>query len=114
MSNGKPTPSKAFDGPGRIDVHHHCFPGTVDELQSEFENNSYNLNYTPFPKTPGEHLKYMDEVGIQTAVIVREYTERLTVLSAHDTRLHPSSTSGTMTCHRQNLSFCAKGLWKLN
>jgi 6-methylsalicylate decarboxylase len=65
-----PTRSTAFKGPGRIDVHHHCFPGTVADLQSEFEHNSYNLNYTPFPKTPEEHLKYMDEVGIQTAVIV--------------------------------------------
>lgn len=73
QKNQGATPSTAFDGPGRIDVHHHCFPGTVDELQSEFENNSYNLNYTPFPKTPEEHLKYMDEVGIQTAVIVRSW-----------------------------------------
>ena len=64
------TPSSAFDGPGRIDVHHHCFPGTVKELQSEFEYNSYNLNYTPFPQGPEEHLEYMDEVNIQTAVIV--------------------------------------------
>lgn len=37
----------------------------VAELQSEFENNSYNLNYSPFPKTPEDHLKYTDEVGIQ-------------------------------------------------
>ena len=62
--------STAFSGAGRIDVHHHCFPATVPELKSEFEDNSYNLNYTPFPSTPQEHLKYMDEVGIQTAVIV--------------------------------------------
>ena len=68
--HGSAIPSNAFHGPGRIDVHHHCFPGTVPELQSEFEDNSYNLNYTPFPKTPQDHLKYMDEVGIQTAVIV--------------------------------------------
>jgi 6-methylsalicylate decarboxylase len=66
-----PSRSTAFKGLGRIDVHHHCFPGTVDELQSEFEHNSYNLNYTPFPKSPKEHLEYMDEVGIQTAIIVR-------------------------------------------
>jgi hypothetical protein len=65
-----PSRSTAFKGLGRIDVHHHCFPGTVDELQSEFEHNSYNLNYTPFPKTPEQHLAYMDEVGNQTAVIV--------------------------------------------
>lgn len=63
-------PSAAFEGRGRIDVHHHCFPGTLKELQSEFENNSYNLNYTPFPQGPQDHLGYMDEVGIQTAVIV--------------------------------------------
>ncbi|KAJ5626399.1 2-amino-3-carboxymuconate-6-semialdehyde decarboxylase [Penicillium lagena] len=61
--------SIAFAGLGRIDVHHHCFPGTVPELKSEFEDNSYNLNYSPFPSTPQEHIKYMDEVGIQTAVI---------------------------------------------
>lgn len=71
-----PARSTAFNGLGRIDVHHHCFPGTVDELQSEFEHNSYNLNYTPFPKTPDEHLEYMDEVGIQTAVIVSFSTFR--------------------------------------
>ncbi|KPI34540.1 2-amino-3-carboxymuconate-6-semialdehyde decarboxylase [Cyphellophora attinorum] len=64
-----PRPSQSFSGPGRIDVHHHCFPGEIQELQSEFENNSYNLNYTPFPKSAEEHLVYMDEVGIQTAVI---------------------------------------------
>ena len=64
-------PSTAFTGLGRIDVHHHCFPGTEPELMSEFEANSYNLNYTPFPTTPQEHLNFMDEVGIQTAVIVR-------------------------------------------
>ncbi|MCJ1300686.1 hypothetical protein MMC08_003483 [Hypocenomyce scalaris] len=62
-------PSTAFTGLGRIDVHHHCFPGTEPELMSEFEANSYNLNYTPFPTTPQEHLNFMDEVGIQTAVI---------------------------------------------
>jgi hypothetical protein len=67
----EPQPSAAFEGPGRIDVHHHCFPGTLEELQSEFEHNSYNLNYTPFPQGPEEHLEYMDKVGIQTAVIVR-------------------------------------------
>ena len=70
-------PSRAFEGPGRIDVHHHCFPGSVPELQSEFESNSYNLNYAPFPRTPDEHLNYMDEVGIQTAVIVWTYAARV-------------------------------------
>jgi hypothetical protein len=74
MSVNPAARSTAFEGLGRIDVHHHCFPGTVDELQSEFEHNSYNLNYTPFPKTPEEHLMYMDEVGIQTAVIVSSST----------------------------------------
>lgn len=69
---GKAEPSTAFDGPGRIDVHHHCFPGTLEELQSEFEHNSYNLNYSPFPQGPEEHLEYMDRVGIQTAVIVSD------------------------------------------
>jgi hypothetical protein len=74
MSVNPAARSTAFEGLGRIDVHHHCFPETVDELQSEFEHNSYNLNYTPFPKTPEEHLMYMDEVGIQTAVIVSSST----------------------------------------
>ncbi|KAK7897455.1 hypothetical protein LTR67_005344 [Exophiala xenobiotica] len=65
----KAKPSTVFTGPGRIDVHHHCFPGSLQELQSEFEHKSYNLNYTPFPQGPEEHVKYMDEVGIQTAVV---------------------------------------------
>jgi hypothetical protein len=68
----KAKPSTVFTGPGRIDVHHHCFPGSLQELQSEFEHKSYNLNYTPFPQGPEEHVKYMDEVGIQTAVVVNE------------------------------------------
>ena len=68
-----PQASTAFAGKGRIDVHHHCFPSTVPEIASEFENNSYNLKYSPFPGTPEDHLAYMDEVGIQTAVIVTPF-----------------------------------------
>jgi hypothetical protein len=68
----KSTPSTAFKGPGRIDVHHHCFPGTVPELRSEFQDNNFDIPFVNFPTTPQEHLDYMDEVGIQTSVIVSQ------------------------------------------
>ncbi len=69
-SMSKPSPSTAFKGPGRIDVHHHCFPGQVPELRSEFKDNNFGIGFLHFPSKPEEHLSYMDEVGIQSAVIV--------------------------------------------
>lgn len=62
--------STQFQGLGSIDVHHHCFPETVAELRSEFQDNKYGIAFTDFPVKPEEHLSYMDEVGVQTAVIV--------------------------------------------
>ncbi|CAM1503474.1 Fc.00g010650.m01.CDS01 [Cosmosporella sp. VM-42] len=79
--NSEGKPSGAFDGPGRIDAHHHCFPKTVKELRSEFEHDFYNLNYAPIAQGPEEHLEHMNEVNIQTAVITpsikREWHEQL-------------------------------------
>lgn len=67
-------PSSAFKGLGRIDVHHHCFPSSVAELAPEFANSSdvaFGVGFTGnFPGNADEHLQYMDEVGIQTAVVV--------------------------------------------
>jgi light-regulated signal transduction histidine kinase (bacteriophytochrome) len=101
--------SKAFAGLGRIDVHHHCFPGTVPELKSEFENNFFNLNYSPFPSTPEAHIEYMDEVGIQTAVIVSLifgslYACRLAFYTniSPDHRHHLSNPTGIMAILLQN------------
>lgn len=66
--------STNFKGLGRIDVHHHCFPESVAELRSEFQkqfqDNKFGIGFTDFPVKPEEHLQYMDEVGVQTAVIV--------------------------------------------
>lgn len=65
--------SSAFTGLGRIDVHHHCFPDGVPDLAPEFAKGTatFGVGFTGFfPKTPEDHLKYMDEVGIQTAVVV--------------------------------------------
>ena len=66
--------SSAFKGRGRIDVHHHCFPSSVPELAPEFANASdvtFGVGFTGvFPTNPTDHLLYMDEVGIQTAVVV--------------------------------------------
>lgn len=64
--------STHFTGPGRIDVHHHCFPATVAELRSEFQDNKFGIAFTDFPVKPEEHIQYMDEVGVQTAVIVSQ------------------------------------------
>ena len=69
MSSNK-QPSTNFKGLGRIDVHHHCFPESVAELRSEFQDNKYGIAFTDFPVKPEEHLQYMDEVGVQTAVLV--------------------------------------------
>ena len=65
-----PSRSAAFQNFGRIDVHHHCFPETAPELRSEFQDNKYGIAFTDFPVKPEDHLSYMDEVGIQTVVIV--------------------------------------------
>ena len=65
--------SSAFTGLGRIDVHHHCFPNEVPDLAPEFARctATFGVGFTgSFPGTPEDHLKYMDEVGIQTAVVV--------------------------------------------
>ena len=65
--------SSAFKSLGRIDVHHHCFPAGVPDLDPEFAKGpaTFGVGYTGcFPKTAKDHLKYMDEVGIQTAVVV--------------------------------------------
>lgn len=66
--------SSEFPGLGRIDVHHHCFPGTIAELAPEFANASnvsFGVGFTGhFPANAEDHLRFMDEVGIQTAVIV--------------------------------------------
>jgi 6-methylsalicylate decarboxylase len=64
----------AFSGPGRIDVHHHCFPSTVPALASEFSSTErqFDVGFTGFfPSKPEDHLAYMDRVGIQTVVVVR-------------------------------------------
>lgn len=67
-------PSAAFEGLGRIDVHHHCFPGTVPDLAPEFAhsgNVAFGVGFTGvFPTKAEDHLEYMDEVGIQTVVVV--------------------------------------------
>ncbi|KAK6379789.1 uncharacterized protein PV06_00326 [Exophiala oligosperma] len=67
MSSAKQ--STTFKGAGRIDVHHHCFPATVAELRSEFQDNKFGIAFTDFPVKPEEHIQYMDEVGVQTAVV---------------------------------------------
>lgn len=64
--------STHIKGPGRIDVHHHCFPASVSELRSEFQDNKYGVAFIEFPVKPEEHIQYMDEVGVQTAVIVSQ------------------------------------------
>ncbi|CAZ84761.1 unnamed protein product [Tuber melanosporum] len=59
--------STAFIGPGRIDTHHHYFGDSVPELVSEFTNDGAQAFF--FPKGVDDHLKYMDSMGIQTAVL---------------------------------------------
>ena len=74
--------STAFRGLGRIDTHHHCFPPGVPQIWSEYEHNSFTLQYTAFPHDPEEHLEFMDSLGIQTAIIVTSsllYICKLTV-----------------------------------
>ena len=74
MAANQAKPSSAFSGPGRIDVHHHCFPATVPEVAPEFATKGstlFGVGFTGrFPEDAEAHLKYMDEVGIQTAVVV--------------------------------------------
>lgn len=74
MASNQAKPSPAFSGPGRIDVHHHCFPATVPEVAPEFAtagSSLFGVGFTGrFPEDAEAHLKYMDEVGIQTAVVV--------------------------------------------
>lgn len=65
--------STHFKGPGRIDVHHHCFPATVAELRSEFRGNKFGVPFNDFPVKPEDHIQYMDEIGVQTAVIVSRF-----------------------------------------
>ena len=63
--------STAFSSLGRIDVHHHCFPQSVLELRSEFQEKKFGIAFTDFPVKPEEHLQFMDQNEIQTAIIVR-------------------------------------------
>lgn len=75
--------STAFKGLGRIDVHHHCFPENVEELAAEFGRGEvkFNVGFTGvFPGRANDHLRYMDENGIQTAIVVS--LERVAFLRA--------------------------------
>lgn len=100
--------STQFQGLGSIDVHHHCFPETVAELRSEFQDNKYGIAFTDFPVKPEEHLAYMDEVGVQTAVIVSctSLPVEFENLPLHRHLL--SRTSGTISSPLRSLSSCAK------
>lgn len=59
--------------PGRIDTHHHFFSEDIPELAPEFAHGvaTFGVGFTGvFPKTPEDHLRFMDREGIQTAVLV--------------------------------------------
>ncbi len=68
-------PSTAFHGLGRIDVHHHCFPSSVPQLQPEFaqkgRDSGVAFTWSDFPGKPEDHLEYLDKTEAQTAIIVR-------------------------------------------
>ncbi|CZR68094.1 uncharacterized protein PAC_17993 [Phialocephala subalpina] len=60
--------STKISGTGRVDTHHHFFPTSVLELASEFTGQQGDQKFQ-FPSSVAEHITFMDEYGVQTAVV---------------------------------------------
>ncbi|KAH8597625.1 hypothetical protein B0O99DRAFT_670633 [Bisporella sp. PMI_857] len=62
------TSSDLLRTPRLSETHHHFFPASVPELASEFTGQQGDQKFK-FPSSIGEHVAFMDEYGVQTAVI---------------------------------------------
>jgi predicted TIM-barrel fold metal-dependent hydrolase len=66
--SGFPTSARTTR-PARIDLHQHFFPAGADHLHPVEHDNGWRFPPENLPWSPEKHLRFMDQLGIETAIL---------------------------------------------